>query len=124
MRARVTGSVDTLNSRVQHDDRKPLLRWLHSQVTYAGQEAESLLGKSVSDLRLHDRLRRMIVVTPWLVPLYCLTFGRGALDGWAGLYYAVQRGVAEGVLSLRLIEKHIRGEVAGHRSARRGGRGD
>jgi hypothetical protein len=45
-----------------------------------------------------------MVVTPWLVPIYCLTVGRGVLDGWEGLYYAAQRGVAEGILALRLLE--------------------
>lgn len=107
MRAQVTGIVGALKSRVQHDDRKPLSRWLSSQAKYADQEAELLLNKPTSELRTQDRLRRMMVITPWLVPLYCLTVGRGALDGWAGIYYALQRGVAEAVLSLTLIERRI-----------------
>lgn len=50
-----------------------------------------------------------MVVTPWLVPIYCLTVGKGFKDGWHGLYYAVQRGMAEAVLSLKLMEKKFRG---------------
>lgn len=107
MRAQVTGQVGELTSRVRHDDRKPLSRWLASQVKYATQEADLLLSKPASELRIQDRLRRMIVITPWLVPLYCLTFGRGALDGWAGIYYALQRAVAEAMLSLTLMERRI-----------------
>lgn len=105
MRAQVPGVVGNLKSRVLHDDRKPLSRWLASQAKYAEQESELLLSKTVSELRIQDRLRRMMVITPWLVPLYCLTVGRGALDGWAGFYYAMQRGVAETLLALKLIER-------------------
>ena len=107
MRAQVSGAVGDLQVRVRHDDRKPLSRWLSSQASYAEQESALLLSKPWRQLRLQDRLRRLIVITPWLVPLYCLTVGRGALDGWPGLYYALQRGVAEAVLSLRLIEARI-----------------
>jgi hypothetical protein len=107
MRAQVVGAVGQLQSRVQHDDRKPLARWLASQAKYADQEAALLLSRPFSQLRIQDRLRRLIVVTPWLVPLYCLTVGRGLLDGRAGLYYALQRGVAEAVLSLRLLEAQL-----------------
>lgn len=107
MRAQVVGTVGQLQSRVQHDDRKPLTRWLASQAKYADQEAALLLSKPASELRIQDRLRRLMVITPWLVPLYCMTVGRGALDGWAGIYYALQRGVAEAVLSLKLMEHKL-----------------
>jgi len=107
MRAQVPGVVEELKSHIQHDDRKPLSRWLASQVKYAEQESQLLLRKSARELRVQDRLRRMIVITPWLVPLYCLTVGRGALDGWAGFYYALQRGVAEAVLALKLTERRL-----------------
>lgn len=107
MRAQVVGTVGQLQSRVQHDDRKPLSRWLASQAKYADQEAALLLSKPASELRIQDRLRRLMVITPWLVPLYCMTVGRGALDGWAGIYYALQRGVAEAVLALKLLEARL-----------------
>lgn len=101
------GIVKNLRGFIHHDDRKPLSRWLWAQSRYAALEAELLLNKPASDLRIQDRLRRMMVITPWLVPLYCLTVGRGALDGWAGIYYALQRGVAEAVLSLTIMERRI-----------------
>ncbi|MDP2829692.1 MAG: hypothetical protein Q8O37_13935 [Sulfuricellaceae bacterium] len=96
-----------LKNKILHDDRKPLSRWLASQAKYAEQESELLLGKPVNELRIQDRLRRMMIITPWLVPIYCLTVGRGALDGWAGIYYALQRGVAETLLALKLIERKL-----------------
>jgi glycosyltransferase involved in cell wall biosynthesis len=106
-RAQVTGQIGELKSRVMHDDRKPLSRWLASQAKYADLEADLLLNKPAAELRIQDRLRRMIIITPWLVPLYCLTVGRGLLDGWAGIYYALQRGIAEAVLALKLIESRM-----------------
>lgn len=107
MRAQVAGPVETVVGRIQHDDRKALSRWLGSQAKYAEQEAELLATKPASQLRVQDKLRRMIVITPWLVPLYCLTVGRGLLDGWPGFFYALQRGVAEAILSLRLLELRL-----------------
>jgi hypothetical protein len=79
-------------------------------VKYAEEESELLLSKAAGELRLQDRLRRMILITPWLVPLYYLTVGRGILDGWAGFYYACQRSVAESVLSLKLLERRLDGD--------------
>jgi hypothetical protein len=58
-------------------------------------------------LRWQDRLRKLMFVTPWLVPIYCLTVGKGFKDGWHGLYYAMQRGVAEVILALKLLEIKI-----------------
>ena len=101
------GEVHELSTRILHDDRKPLSRWLVSQDNYAKLEADLLLNSSWTELKFQDRLRRLLFVTPWLVPLYCLTYGRGVLDGWAGIYYAIQRGVAEAILALRLIELRI-----------------
>jgi glycosyltransferase involved in cell wall biosynthesis len=106
-RVKVGGSVLRLGGRIAHDDRKPLAQWLAAQDRYAKLECDLLMGKPLSALTWRDRLRRMKFITPWLVPLYCLTVGRGLLDGRAGLYYALQRGVAEAVLSLKLLEYQI-----------------
>lgn len=101
----VEGEVRHLNAHMLHDDRKPLAHWLAAQGRYAQLECDTVLGKPWAALNWRDRLRRMLVVTPWLVPLYCLTVGRGALDGWAGVFYAIQRSVAESILSLTMIQK-------------------
>ena len=103
-RVRVRGDVRALVVPIDHDDRKSSARWLASQDRYAALEAELLLKSPWHTLRWQDRLRRLLVVTPWLVPLYCLIIGRCLLDGRAGWYYAMQRGVAEAVLSLKLLE--------------------
>ncbi len=108
-RLQIGGRVAEFGGLVSHDDRKPLAAWLAAQDRYARLECELLLGTRWSLLGWRDRLRRLWVVTPWLVPLYCLTVGRGLLDGRAGLFYALQRGIAEAILSLRLIQAAMAG---------------
>jgi glycosyltransferase involved in cell wall biosynthesis len=103
------GMVADMKSFVFHDDRKPLGRWLVAQESYAQLECDFLLGHSWGDLRWQDRLRKLILITPWVIPLYCLTVGMGFLDGKYGLYYALQRGIAEGILSLKLLEAKFSG---------------
>ena len=107
-RVTVEGEVAQLSVAILHDDRKPLLRWFGSQVRYAELEAAVLVERRWSELRWQDRLRKMLVVTPWLVPLYCMTVGKGMLDGWHGVYYAFQRSAAEIALSLKLLEVKLR----------------
>ncbi len=103
-RVRLNGTVLSLAGRIAHDDRKPLAHWLAAQDRYARLESDLLLSKPWAALTWRDRLRRMRIITPWLVPLYCLTVGRGLLDGRAGWYYALQRGVAEAILALKMFE--------------------
>jgi glycosyltransferase involved in cell wall biosynthesis len=103
-RIAVRGETRVLRNEVLHDDRKPLSAWLAAQDRYARLECESLRSTSWLALGWQDRLRRMVLVTPWLVPLYCLTIGRGLLDGRRGLFYAMQRGIAEALLSARLLQ--------------------
>lgn len=101
------GGLGELKTAVLHDDRKQLARWLAAQERYAQLECELLLMRRWQELRWQDRLRKLMFVTPWLVPVYCLTAGKGFMDGWHGLFYATQRGVAEMVLSLKLMEARL-----------------
>ncbi|MCW5550908.1 MAG: glycosyltransferase family 2 protein [Verrucomicrobiae bacterium] len=107
-RVQIDGPVQALRARILHDDRKPLDRWLAEQNRYAVREAEHLLKTPVGELNGADRLRRKVVLAPWLVLLYTL-FGKGLiLDGWPGWYYVLQRTLAEMILSLRLLEEKLK----------------
>lgn len=103
-RVKLPGRIERLAGRIRHDDRKPLSRWLGAQARYAQAEAGHLVSAKWRELGWADRMRRLVIVAPWLVPLYCLIFKRGLLDGRPGWHYALQRGIAEAVLSLKLIE--------------------
>jgi len=101
----IPGIVAHLVTKIDHDDRKSLNRWFSSQDKYALLEAEKLAART--RLCPQDRIRRVIVIAPWLVFFYTLVV-RGALfDGWRGWYYAFQRMIAEIMLSLRLLERRI-----------------
>jgi len=106
-RLQANGRIEGLQTFILHDDRKPLGRWLASQVSYARLEADLLRSKSWRDLRWPDRLRTLYVVMPPLAFVYCMTVAGGILDGWPGLYYAFQRAIAEAILSLALIERKV-----------------
>lgn len=103
----VEGKVGRLRSIIDHDDRKPLGRWLNSQRHYAVLEAEKLC----SNAEVHgwpDRLRRMIWPAAPACFLYTLFVKGVILDGWPGLYYVLQRTYAELLLSLEMLDRKIR----------------
>jgi glycosyltransferase involved in cell wall biosynthesis len=104
----VEGAEKHLDTKIDHDDRKPLSRWLASQDKYAVLEAAKLTALAGSSpIRLQDRVRRWILVAPWLTLLYTLLVRVVLLDGWPGIFYAFQRSLAELFLSLRLLEARL-----------------
>jgi glycosyltransferase involved in cell wall biosynthesis len=115
-RVKLTGTVSDLRGVIHHDDRKPLQRWLSSQVKYAGQEAAHLLQAPRGALSRVDRIRLMGWPAPFLVLLYVLLAKRAVLDGRAGWFYAFQRAFAEILLALELLDRRLRGGAAGSNS--------
>jgi glycosyltransferase involved in cell wall biosynthesis len=109
------GKVETLRSRILHDDRKPLSRWFASQSRYMSLEAKKLLASEPGSLGRADRIRRWRVIAPLAVLFSCLIARGGVLDGWPGFYYAFQRMLAELLLSLYLIECDL--NLRGRRSS-------
>lgn len=100
--------LGTLKSVIDHDDRKPLSRWLTSQSKYAVLEADKLLSTDTTQLGWKDRLRLKIFLAPVLTVVYCLLWKRLVLDGWPGLFYTLQRAYAELLLSLELLDRMLR----------------
>ena len=105
-------SSQRLQSKIIHDDRKPLSRWLRSQQQYAKLEADKLLATEIHSLSWKDRLRRKFVWAPPLTMFYCLFYKGLILDGWPGIYYSLQRTYAELLLSLELLDRRLRGRPA------------
>jgi glycosyltransferase involved in cell wall biosynthesis len=109
---RVSGRVAPIKTRILHDDRKPLARWLLSQASYADLEVDKLLSVAASELGWKDRLRKRIVWAPPLTLFYCL-IGKGLiLDGWPGMYYTMQRVYAELLLSVKLLDYRLGSKTA------------
>lgn len=101
----VKGKVKPLQSHLLHDDRKSIGRWLESQNRYMGLEATFISESSWSRLNWSNRLRKFILPAPFVVLLWCLLVKRAVFDGIPGLYYSVQRTVAECILSLHLLAR-------------------
>jgi glycosyltransferase involved in cell wall biosynthesis len=104
----IDGSITKLKSKIHHDDRKSLSIWLQAQDRYAQLEALEILGSRAEKLSRADKLRRAApLITPFLIFLYCY-FGKGIwLNGLAGGFYAIQRMLAEALLTLRLMEGKV-----------------
>jgi glycosyltransferase involved in cell wall biosynthesis len=101
----VDGPVETLQGRILHDDLKTTAFWLNAQSRYMRLELDRI---TVRRSGLKDWLRLRPPLAPFLVFFYCL-FGRGLVfNGRAGLFYALQRMVAEAALSLMVLESQLR----------------
>ncbi len=105
-RVDVTGPVGEMKNRIHHDDHKSISGWFVSQAKYARLEADKLFAVDAV-LSWKDRLRKKIVLAPFLTLIYCL-FAKGlVLDGRAGWYYSMQRVLAELMLSLALLDRSL-----------------
>ena len=105
---KIEGPVGHLRGDVIHDDRKPLNRWFSEQMRYAQQEAAKLNSTPTWQLPFVDRLRLSLLFTPIFVFLYTYFLRGLILDGKAGLYYALQRSLAELLLSISLLDAKLR----------------
>jgi len=107
-RVAVTGAVRTLKSKVLHDDRKPLARWIASQQHYARLEAEYLLAGPNYTFGFMDRIRRWAWLAPILVFFYTLVVKGCIFDGWRGWFYVLQRTFAEALIALEIVDRRLR----------------
>ena len=109
----VNGTVATLKGVIVHDDWKTTGQWLIGQGRYMQRELDYLRSNKGGLVRW---LRRSPPLMPIAVFLYCL-FGKGVVfNGRAGMFYALQRMIAEATLSLMVLEEKLRNE--GSRSLR------
>jgi glycosyltransferase involved in cell wall biosynthesis len=100
----VKGNIAALSAPVVHDDWKPTGQWVIGQTRYMQRELERLRdGTGVVDwLRLRPPLMPIVAF------IYCLV-GKGLIvQGRAGIFYALQRMLAEAVLSLMVLEAKLR----------------
>jgi len=103
----VDGQVCNMKSKILHDDRKSLKRWLESQQKYAQQESQHLHRTPFTELNWRDKIRKMRVLAPFGVFFYAYLVKGAIFEGKAGMYYAFQRMVAELILSIYLFENGL-----------------
>jgi len=110
------GPIKALKSRVIHDDWKTTERWLVNQVNYSKRNyfkiaMKSELPRSKLSSLILDQFRRRPPLMPFVSFFYCLFIKGLILNGRAGLYYALQRLVAESSLSLWVLEQQLHGNA-------------
>lgn len=100
----IDGPIRTLRARVVHDDWKSTPRWLSDQSRNMARELDRLDRQS----GLMDWLRRHPPLAPMAVFFYGLFCKGLILNGRSGIFYVLQRSVAEAVLSLMVLERRLR----------------
>jgi hypothetical protein len=101
----VKGKEQQLHGRVVHDDWKTIQQWLSAQGRYMSREMTRLLERPEG---LRDWLRLRPPLMPLAAFFYCLFFKGLILNGRAGLFYTMQRTLAEALLSLLLLERRLK----------------
>lgn len=107
-RVRVDRSVAKLSTAIIHDDRKTLRRFLERQRVYMRQEADKLHDTPWRQLHWSGRIRKLVILAPAAAFVHSL-FVRGLiLNGRSGLQYAIERAMAESILSVELLRRRPR----------------
>lgn len=104
-RVRVEGRVERLHEPLIHDDRKDFRRFIDRQRRYMRAEAAKLRGTSWRDATWPARIRKLRLVAPFAALAHTLLVRRLLLDGRPGLRYALERFVAELILSRELLRR-------------------
>jgi glycosyltransferase involved in cell wall biosynthesis len=100
----VTGAVYKFRNRLIHDDRKPLERWVSSQLSYQVLNDEAIGNGGPK--RFKYSLRRTGLMPPMVALLAYLRSG-GPFGGAASARYAYERLVCESLLAIRLMNRRL-----------------
>jgi glycosyltransferase involved in cell wall biosynthesis len=105
----VNGPMGILKTRIIHDDWKSMDHWTAAQGRYMRRELDRLRRDRVG---LRDWLRLRPPLMPIVMLFYCLLVKGLIFNGRAGIFYTLQRVVAEAVLSLMVLEDKLRKQSA------------
>jgi glycosyltransferase involved in cell wall biosynthesis len=100
----VSGEIYRFRNRLVHDDRKPVDRWVASQVAYQLLNEQELSNGRRQ--RLRDHLRRAGLMPPIVGALAYLRAG-GPFKGAAAARYAYERMTSESILAVRLMDARL-----------------
>ncbi len=96
----IDGPVYNFAAKLIHDDRKPLSRFVSSQMEYSRLEALRL-GRNGTH-RWQDRVRRLGLM-PLIAGVGAYVKSGGPFKGSASLHYAYERALFECLLALRVL---------------------
>ncbi|HXD31057.1 MAG TPA: glycosyltransferase family 2 protein [Pyrinomonadaceae bacterium] len=100
----VDGEVYKFRARLIHDDRKPLERFVASQLAYQVLNDSELANGGRN--RLRDHLRKLGVMPP-IVGLIAYLKAGGPFYGAAAARYGYERAVCESLLAMRIINRKL-----------------
>lgn len=103
----VDGSIYRFRTRLVHDDRKSIDRFVRSQVEYSRLEMGRLQLAGAG--RWQDRVRRLALM-PLVAGIGAYLRSGGPFRGGASLRYAYERTVFECLLALRLLDSDMNGD--------------
>jgi hypothetical protein len=106
---RAKGRIALAKARLLHDDRKPLERFVASQLRYSQAEA-ARLASSGRAWNLKDWLRSRFPGWPAFMALVSYVRAGGPLVGAAASRYATERLLFEALLRARLLDSRLRGD--------------
>jgi glycosyltransferase involved in cell wall biosynthesis len=109
---KVEGPIYNFKAPLIHDDRKPVDRWVSSQLTYSAIEAERIATGKPS--KWQDRLRQLGLMPPVAAALAYLRAG-GPLRGAASARYAYERATYECLLAMRLMSARLKNNRDQHK---------
>jgi glycosyltransferase involved in cell wall biosynthesis len=112
----VQGTVYKFRSRIIHDDRKSLERWVAAQLSYQVLNDDAITGNG-GQSRLKYSLRRAGIMPP-LVGLLAYLRSGGPFGGAASARYAYERMVCEGLLAIRLMNGRLKAREQNVRDSR------
>lgn len=98
----VNGPLCHFRSKLIHEDRKMVNRWVHNQIKYASLEATRIKG--CDRLSFKDRLR-VLGISPILWGAYAYLKAGGPLNSPASRAYAYERLTFEAILARLLAEE-------------------
>lgn len=109
---RLVPGGDVVNARAKliHEDKKPLDRYLISQINYSKMEAVRIDNAAATGQGIKTRLRKVPGLAALLMAAYLLFWKRGLFRGRASLHYVLQRLVAELTISLRILDERMRND--------------
>ncbi len=112
----VSGRVHKFRNRIIHDDRKPLERWVASQLSYQVLNDNAVVEEG-RESSLKYALRRAGVMPP-LVALIAYLRSGGPFGGAASARYAYERLVCESLLAIRLMNRRLKANEQNVRHSR------
>jgi hypothetical protein len=101
----VEGVIHRFRNPLIHDDRKPLERWVKSQLEYQRQNQSELTNGGRG--RARDHLRKLGVMPP-LMGLLAYVRAGGPFKGAAAARYAYERMATESILAIRLMNDRLK----------------